>query len=357
MKVKTVLILFCVLTSLGFAQSITLIQNNAISGKSGLGIGFDPVSQKVIRSSYGNPPVIDYLNKDTLAVEGTLATGSATYGDLAGFGMGVGPDGSVVILDHVEVDSSNGLIRWTDYTDTAPGLCTAASSVPFPRYATILGSGTDQVFVCAGSGTGGALNVLTTTDGNTWSIAYSVGNPSLDPPEPGGQRGSAAYLGSGTTEYPELIFGCDAHAGATLNGIHVHKFVGSAYEYQGDMNPTSADNSDAILGIAVDPGFEATETVDGEAPVLLALGAHASDDHKTALYMFDLRTMSEMAVVSFTGASADIGYYGAIGLDQLNNRVYFTFRNSGDSTLGYADYTPPATEYLSAANNNWQLYE
>lgn len=187
------------IANLGFSQSFTLVENEEIVGKNGICIGFDPANGKVIRSSFGNPPVIDVLNKDTLAIEGTLATGTAPYGTLAGFGMGVGPDGSIVILDHIESPSPyNGLIRWTDYTDTNPGLCTAPSSIPFPRYITILGTGTEQVFVCAGSGTGGPLNILTTTDGLTWSIAYSVGDPGLSPPEPGGQRGCATYVGNGT---------------------------------------------------------------------------------------------------------------------------------------------------------------
>ncbi len=361
MKRIICVIFIMVIASIGLSQTFTMVKNDAISGKSGLGIGFDTSNQKVIRSSFGNPPVIDYLHKDTLVVEGTLATGSATYGTLAGFGMGVGPDGSVVILDHIESpEPDNGLIRWTGISDTNPGLCTAAPSVPFPRYITILGTGTDQVFICAGAisgvNIGPPINVLTTSDGNTWSIAYSVGDQTLTPPEYGGQRGSAAYVGNGTNEFPQYIFGCDAYYAYSGEGIHYHERVGVTYVYRGDMNPTSTDSNPAILSIAIDPGIAPTESADGEVPVLIALGHHDSADHKTALYMFNLQTKQEITVLPFTPASAEIGWYGAIGLDTENNRVYFSMRNGGDSTLGYADYTVPVWHFVTAASN-WTLYE
>lgn len=354
MKKSIIVGIVLLLTGMACAQSFTLIKNDAISGKNGMCIGFDPVNNKAIRSSSGNPPVIDVLNKDSLAIESTLATGSVTYGALAGFGIGVGPDGIIVAMDHIEdVSGNNGLVRWNSISDTNPGLCTAPSSVPFPRYITILGTGTERLMVCAGYYSGDPLNVLTTTDGNIFSLAYSVGGGA---PAYGGQRGSAAYVGTGTNTEPQYIFGCDAHAGGAADGIHVHERVGSAYVYQSDMDPTSADSNDAILGIAVDPGFAATESVPGEDPVLIALGFHSSVANKTALYMFNLKTMQEVAVLPFTPANGEIGFYGAIGLDVENKRVYFSIRNVGNSSLGYADYTVPSY-VMPLSASNWNLYE
>jgi hypothetical protein len=354
MKKSIIVCIVLLFAGMAFAQSFTLVKNEAISGKNGICIGYDPVNNKAIRSSFGNPPVIDVLNRDTLAIESALATGSTTWGALGAFGMGVASNGNIIAMDHIE-DSlgNNGLVRWNSISDTNPGLCTPASSVPFPRYITILGTGTDRLMVCSAKDSGGPLTVLTTTDGNLFSLAYSVGGAA---PEYGGQRGSAAYVGTGTNTEPQYIFGCDAHSQGQADGIHVHERVGSAYVFQGDMDPTSAESNDAILGIAVDPGFAATEGVPGEKPVLIALGFHSSVANKTALYMFNLETMQEIAVLPFTPASANIGFYGALALDTENKRVYFSIRNSGDSSLGYADYTVPTYE-LPMSASNWNLYE
>lgn len=377
-KVFLITAILIAMTSICFAQSFTMGQNNLVTGKSGTGLGFDDSTGKVIRSSFGNPPVIDVLNKDTLAVESTLATGSATYGTLAGFGMGVGADGTIVILDHIEdANSNNGLIRWQGITDTAPALITAASSVRFPRYVTILGTGTDQTLVCAGAAPGEPLNILRTTDGNMFTLAYSLGNI-LPVPTPetgleyGGQRGSAAYVGSGTNEFPEMIFGCDS---STYPGIHYFTRGEGVYTYGGDILPTSTDSSSSILSIAVDPGFAASPSLSGQKPVLIAVGSHAGTGTGSAFYMFDLETKAEIAVLPFDAAGAEFVSYGAIGLDIANNRAYFTARDGANSTLGYVTYEAPEIIYVAPtpsptpaisptptpfqlnANGAWGLYE
>lgn len=345
------------LAAAAFPQSFMVGRNDLIANKNGVCIGFDPANQLVIRSSFGQPPTIDYLNKDTLAIEGTLNNGSVVWGALGAFGIGVGPDGSIVALDHMESpEPMLSLIRWTGYTDTNPVMCVPANTVPFPRGICILGTGSEQTIFCSGAYVNDPINVFTTADGSNFTLNYSVGNKTAL--QYGGQRGAAAYIGNGTTNYPQFIFGCDSDTAGDV-GIHYFERSSGIYAYRGELNTKAIDSlaGERIISVAVDPGFPSTSDATGEAPVLIALGNHTAPSTLSALYMFDLNNFTEVAVQAFDMAGNDVQNYGSIALDTANNRVYFSVRDAANSTLGYADYTVPSTPKKPTAASNWAMYE
>jgi hypothetical protein len=157
-----------------------------------------------------------------------------------------------------------------------------------------------------------------------------------------------------------MIIGVDA--GGLIEGVNLHITDGAGgYNYWGKLVPTDPDAGTGMLGVSVDPGIPGTEMADGERPVAIVYGQYAgSGAEQDALYMYDLVSKENVATLAFDGASADIGFYGMCAVDPDNNRVYFTARNGGDSTIGYATYTVPVDVWTpppTAANVNWALYE
>ena len=340
-----------------FSQSFMVGMNTIIADKNGVCIGFDPANQLVIRSSFGQPPAIDYLNKDSLAIEGALNNGAVAWGALGAFGIGVGPDGSIVAMDHIEnPEPMLSLIRWTSYTDVNPMMCVPANSVPFPRGICVIGTGSEQTIFCSGANVNDPINVFTTADGSNFMFNYSVGSKAAS--QFGGQRGVAAYIGNGTPNYPQFIFGCDTDFGGDV-GIHYFERLAGVYTYKGKLNTKAIDSlaGERIISLGVDPGIASTSEATGEAPVLIALGNHIGTSTPSALYMFELNNFSEVAVHAFDMAGNDVQNYGSIALDTGNNRVYFTVRDGANHTLGYADYTVPPTPKKPTAASIWAMYE
>lgn len=357
-----------------FAQpsfsDLTLVD---VTGKNGIQIGFDPANDVLIRANFGNPPVIEVLNPADFSVQSTLPTAGPTYGGIAGFGMGVGEDGFIVINDHNETGdtSETGLVAWDDINDTTPELITAPAAVDgilngvyFARDIEVIGTGTNRSIIPTAAedeDTASPRDEVFILRFNSASSLYEpvtlVNDIENDPTQFGIQRGIAAAVGNGTVEFPEFIYGAND---STSTGLLTYQSDGAtSYSLVNTLGvPAEAPNTDQFKDVAIDEGFAATLDTEGEAPVAIVAGEwndSENPDAGSALYMFNLNNGLLVATLPFD-ATNEFDVYGSIALDKENNIVYFSIRNGTDSTIGSASYTPPALFFETDASS-WELYQ
>jgi hypothetical protein len=361
------LLLFAAICALGVgaqAQTLTSFLNTSgPAGNDGMVIGHSAADNQVVLVDFGNPPTFELLNDTTYVSEGTITVGATvTWGAIGGFGGGVGVDGAIFVLDHNEdpgtqlVHAGNGIARLESFSDTDADVVTALRSVPFPRGIDVVGTGTNTVLFAVGS-TGDGLdpvNILTTTDGNTWTSTGVVG----DGVGFTGNRDVSVYIGSGTPEEPEAVY-VSAAINASANGINrwVSDGAGS-YNNGGQVSftdPEIAAGGNEFYGSAIDPGIPATETADGERPVLFAIAHYGATD--LAIVMVDLFTNREVAVLPITPDTGARSVYGSMSIDTENNRLYWSSRNPGNANIGIVDYTAPLDQFVAATDASWTQYE
>lgn len=351
------------------AQSLTLdwaarqvnVGGTAINANSQ---AYDPVSNLIISSAYSlSTPTLYFYDGDTgdpaspafldYTWGAPAPTQDATFGQLSGFGIGVGEDGAIYLWDE-----NDGIRKLDSVTDTVAELVSDPTTDPMPLARNISVTGTGENTYLASVGVGNIaeavldLFVATDTAATNFEKVGTLFGADLNPAGTG-------KAGSGLAP---------AEAGELPPYIATHDIVGSigrlrVFELVDDAD-ADLDNTYALLDeievLGVDVKFDMGDGI-VERPVLIALEATAtSATYGADVVMYRLRSDSIVEIARVGIPLADVTNpltnRGSLTLDTVNKHAYVGYRgNTADAVvMARISYTLP--EELTEAEGTWGLY-
>jgi len=299
------------------------------SGRGLNSMAYDPVTTQLINPNFGSDLSLEkYKSADGSFVESSPLSG-ASFGSLAGFGIGVSEAGAVYLSD------SYKLYKLDNPADTTVTSIQGSASFENPcRNISIQGSGIDTYMASTGSTDNGPVQIWKADDAacssfSPWKTLMGI---SLDPMG-AGKAGCALSPVTGT-DPPQWVAGGEVYGEQYLR-LFRYNASSSSYEHAATIGGKAGD-----IFPCYDAGFDFTK---GFKPILATLttSGHADPNIpenngfnvEAMVEIFELNphdgSLISRATYDLTNDLNRIGNRGSLEIDPVNKKIYIGFRCEG----------------------------